>query len=200
MSMITEFVKELREKSALFSRSDFAVAGIAKDYKEAADIIEELSAKLASANMDRSEQYYKDVPDINVGKNFSEKLIEQISKKKKYHKDFYEKMGCTEHDKDLHKATQLAFDECMEIVGELSKEYKSNGWIPVSEKLPDENKYSDYYKSVIVTLDNGRVVDGCYRNMDKEWWVDAVDGEHYSVNATGHVIAWQSLPQPYKGE
>lgn len=61
MSMISEFVKELREKSALFSKSDFAVAGIAKDYKEAADIIEELSAKLACANMDRSEQYYKDV-------------------------------------------------------------------------------------------------------------------------------------------
>ena len=38
MSMISEFVKELREKSALFSKSDFAVAGIAKDYKEAADI------------------------------------------------------------------------------------------------------------------------------------------------------------------
>ncbi len=58
MSMINEFVKELREKSALFSK--IAVAGIAKDYKDAADIIEELSAKLASANMERSEQYYKD--------------------------------------------------------------------------------------------------------------------------------------------
>lgn len=68
MSMISEFVKELREKLALFSKSDFAVAGIAKDYKEAADIIEELSAKLASANMERSEQYYKDIPDTNVGK------------------------------------------------------------------------------------------------------------------------------------
>lgn len=60
MSMINEFVEKLREKSALFSRSDFAVSGIAKDYKEAADIIEELSAKLASANMERSEQYHKD--------------------------------------------------------------------------------------------------------------------------------------------
>lgn len=58
--MISEFVKELREKSALFSKSDFAVAGIAKDYKEAADIIEELSAKLACVNMERSEQYHND--------------------------------------------------------------------------------------------------------------------------------------------
>ena len=76
--MISEFAKELREKSALFSKSDFAVAGIAKDYKEAADIIEELSAKLASANKERSEQYYKDVPDINAVKNLSENLIEKI--------------------------------------------------------------------------------------------------------------------------
>lgn len=78
MSMISEFVKELREKSALFSKSDFAVAGIAKDYKEAADIIEELFAKLASKNMERSEQYYKDVPDTNAGKwiPVSEKLPE----------------------------------------------------------------------------------------------------------------------------
>ena len=68
MIMISEFVKELREKSTLFSRSDFAVAGVAKDYKEAADIIEELSAKLASANMERSEQYYKDVSGTNIGK------------------------------------------------------------------------------------------------------------------------------------
>lgn len=139
MSMINEFVEKLREKSALFSRSDFAVAGIAKDYKEAADIIEELSAKLTSANMERSEQYYKDVPDTNVG-----------------------------------------------------------NWIPVSEKLPEYNAYSGYYESVIVTLDDGRVVDGFYRNMDKEWWVDDVDGENYSVNATGHVLAWQPLPEPYK--
>ena len=60
--------------------------------------------------------------------------------------------------------------------------------------------YSVYYESVIVTLDDGRVVDGCYRNMDKEWWVDDVDGEHYSIDATGHVIAWMPLPEPYKGK
>lgn len=53
-----EFVEKLREKAAIFSKSDFAVAGISKDYKEAADIIEKLAEKLSSANMERSEQYY----------------------------------------------------------------------------------------------------------------------------------------------
>lgn len=37
-------------------------------------------------------------------------------------------------------------------------------------------------------------------NRDKEWWVDAPDGEHYSQDMTGHVIAWQPMPEPYKPE
>lgn len=71
-------------------------------------------------------------------------------------------------------------------------------WIPCSERLPEEDKMSEYYESVIVTLDNGRVTTGCYRNMDEEWWVDAKDGEKHSMNATGHVIAWMPLPEPMK--
>ena len=51
MSMMKEFVNRLREKSELFSRSDFAVAGIAKDYKDCADIIEQLSEKLSEENL-----------------------------------------------------------------------------------------------------------------------------------------------------
>jgi hypothetical protein len=115
-------------------------------------------------------------------------------------------LGQNLNDNDLHKATQLAFDDCMEIVNKLAEKYRNvtdtnvGKWIPCRERLPEYNAYSDYYESVIVTLDDGRVVDGCYRNMDKEWWVDAVDGEHYCVNATGHVLAWQTLPEPYKGE
>lgn len=71
-------------------------------------------------------------------------------------------------------------------------------WIQCSERLPKDNEMSEYYDAVIVTLDDGRVVNGCYRNRDEEWWVDAVDGEKYSINATDHVIAWQPLPEPYK--
>lgn len=189
MSMISEFVKELREKSALFSKSDFAVAGIAKDYKEAADIIEELSAKLASANMGRSEQYYKG------NSEFVEKLIEQIRKKKEYHKDFYEKMGCTEHDKDLHKATQLAFDECMEIVEELSKEYKSDGWIPVSEHYPDTGKY------ILLSFSNfSTPVVGRWEEDENGGAFYVGDEQDSCVSQDLYVNAWQPLPQPYKGE
>lgn len=74
----------------------------------------------------------------------------------------------------------------------------ANRWIPCSEELPTDNEISEYYDSVIVTLDNGRVANGCYRNKDEEWWVDAEDGEHYYINATGHVVAWMPLPEQYK--
>lgn len=72
-------------------------------------------------------------------------------------------------------------------------------WIPTSERLPENKSGSEYYTSVIVTLDNGRVTEGCYVDRYEEWWVDAEDGEHYSINATGSVIAWMPFPEPYKG-
>ena len=78
------------------------------------------------------------------------------------------------------------------------KQSKVCEWIPVSERLPEDNKMSEYYDSVIVTLDSGRVVSGCYVNCYEEWWVDAEDGEKCSINATGRVIAWMPLPEPYE--
>lgn len=56
--MITEFVKRLRKHADTFEKSGLSVDGIVKDYRESADVIEELSAKLQSANMERSSQYY----------------------------------------------------------------------------------------------------------------------------------------------
>lgn len=109
--MISEFVKELREKSALFSKSDFAVAGIAKDYKEAADIIEELSAKLASANMERSEQYCKG------NSEFVEKLIGRLEEKQDEY--FHGKS-------DYEEGKYNAYDEVAQIVNQLAEEYNND--------------------------------------------------------------------------
>jgi hypothetical protein len=89
----------------------------------------------------------------------------------------------------------------IDLLENLIKEQAKVGkWIPVSERLPEENKNSEYYDSVIVTLDSGRVVSGCYVNCYEEWWVDAEDGEKCSINATGRVVAWMPLPKAYKEE
>lgn len=81
-------------------------------------------------------------------------------------------------------------------VGELRRQQRRYHWIPVEERLPEDNN-EEFYDSVIVTLDSGRVAEGCYRKAEKEWLVDAPDGHHFSENQTGHVVAWQPLPEPY---
>ena len=78
MSMITELVQELREK-AFFRTAD----NVYNLLDKAADTIEELSAKLQSANMERSSQYYNGgwipcedrLPEITVNDMFSEDVL-----------------------------------------------------------------------------------------------------------------------------
>ena len=60
MSMISEQVADLREKAQIFEVSGCATDGIVKTFRDAADTIEELSAKLATTNMERSTAYYDD--------------------------------------------------------------------------------------------------------------------------------------------
>lgn len=110
MSIVKEFVEKLREKAAIFSKSDFAVAGIAKDYKDAADMIEKLA-----------EEY-------------------------------------------------------------------NQGWIPCSERLPEDDGY------YLVTRLGGNGIE-----------VDISEYEHgYMYNNGFHkvfqVTAWMPLPEPYKPE
>ena len=58
MSMITELVDRLRKDADFLEKHSGETDDFVKDYKEAAEVISELSAKLQSANMERSSQYY----------------------------------------------------------------------------------------------------------------------------------------------
>ncbi len=100
-------------------------------------------------------------------------------------------------EKCIQEHKQLA--EWLEELKHLREQAERFQWVPTSERLPENKSGSEYYDSVIVTLDNGRVTEGCYVDRYEEWWVDAEDGEHYSINATGNVIAWMPLPEPYRG-
>lgn len=195
--MISEFVKELREKSALFSRSDFAVAGIAKDYKEAAGIIEELSAKLASANMERSEQYYKG------NSEFVEKLRERLGEYEYSHlveHDTEECLHCRENEDDWCNCRNCficVWDKAKAIVKELAEEYKdvpdtnAGKWIPVSEALPDDFMSYEY-----LTIRKGQTLATItyYCVVNHKWYSNRKSTKEIDV------IAWQPLPQLCKGE
>ena len=53
-----------------------------------------------------------------------EKIIEKLNSKKAYFQRFYECEGKSEHDADLNKSTQLAFDDAIEIVKQEAEQYE----------------------------------------------------------------------------
>lgn len=70
-------------------------------------------------------------------------------------------------------------------------------WIPVSERLPDDEDYHDCYGFpdgvVIWQTDNGDIGFGWYYRSTKCW----SDINDYPIKS-GKVIAWRPLPEPYK--
>nr|DAV44127.1 MAG TPA: Protein of unknown function (DUF551) [Caudoviricetes sp.] len=70
---------------------------------------------------------------------------------------------------------------------------KANGWIPVSERLPEE---SDYYMAYIYN----EILNKYY--CRSEWF--SINNNYYGelvwidLKSYEKVVAWRSLPEPYK--
>lgn len=121
-------------------------------------------------------------------KEFIEKLIGRLEEKKREHL----------HDEEVAQglgkinlasfccAKARALDGAIEIVNELAEEY-NGGWIPCSERLPEENQ------SVIGCFAHGTVTELVF-----------YDGLFHGIYdyTTNVIIAWQPLPERYvpKGE
>jgi len=108
-------------------------------------------------------------------------------------------------DDAIHRGDVLTaindFCQCVEEYGAYNKLYdfvenipsvkvveKVDEWIPVSERLPEENGvYLACYEDATVLLDwfNGK------------WFFH---GKNPAVEETGTIIAWMPLPEPYKAE
>lgn len=67
---------------------------------------------------------------------------------------------------------------------------KENGWIPVSERLPEK------HKDVITTVKYSGFM-GMYGRWLKTAFIDGY-GEWNGECIGGEVIAWMPLPEPYK--
>lgn len=124
-----------------------------------------------------------------------EKILESLDEPK-----FNICRGCTHKEKCnevQEKINNKEADFCAEtmrtiakeIVQEVAEEY-NNGWIPCSERLPDKPMFS--HDSYIVQ--QYCVVEPYTAYWDGEKWSDVVD------NDIKYIIAWQPLPEPYKGE
>lgn len=83
-------------------------------------------------------------------------------------------------------------DKAQEIVQEVAEEY-NNGWIPCSERLPEEPEEGltdlDECDEYIAMIENADIPTALNYAGNGEWYRD---GEFYKV------IAWQPLPEPYK--
>lgn len=80
----------------------------------------------------------------------------------------------------------LCLGDVKNVAEQLAEEY-NNGWIPCSERLPDESgeylTYVDYADETFIAIDEIDC-DG----IIKEW----------NCTPNYHVVAWQPLPKPYK--
>ena len=123
-------------------------------------------------------------------------IIVTGSKEKPYFEIKYKELGKEDYDigyssYDLNNVFTWK-DECFDIVNELAEEYKVSemptGWIPCSERLPDDFMSFEY-----LTIKNGHTLAtiSFYCVANKKWYL--------SRNSTKEidVIAWQPLPAPY---
>ena len=159
-------------------------------------------------------------------KEFVEKLIGRLRERLKFYENRFEELSGTERDTEDWGSIK-SYKDTIEIVNQLAEEYKekyitvpkddftehlinmgynkglkdtnNNGWIPCSERLPQESEpVCTLCEVVNVMLKDGIVTSGwCNRYLEK-WYVL----DHYHDYPLPYeykdVIAWQPLPQPYK--
>ena len=108
----------------------------------------------------------------------------------------------------MYKGERIAFGDAIEIVKQEAEQY-NNGWIPCSDRLPDE--YGDYlvaWKPLHMSAEDiirkvGRAIPHYYEIVeydpdDEELWIGSIE----QAQGEYEIIAWQPLPSPYqpKGE
>jgi len=120
-------------------------------------------------------------------KQFIDKLIERLEELQKLNYEAYETVQWN-NDKIMYINASNAYANAITEVNQLAEEYAtdinvaSNGWIPCSERLPEEEDVYIVQRKAGVTFDVFRINEKRFSNRD--------------------VIAWQTLPAPYqpKGE
>ena len=92
-----------------------------------------------------------------------------------------------EYDDFFHRGLERA----SRLVKEVAEEY-NGGWIPCSDRLPEENK--DGWTHLILSIKTGEVIFGFWHNEEMGFCKHFRDG----VCRVCGVIAWMPLPEPFK--
>lgn len=103
--------------------------------------------------------------------------------------DYHDSMEKLADDHQMILASDV-LEMIEQIKDDLEQDEKENGWIPVSERLPEK------HKAVIATVKyNGFL--GIYGTWLKTAFIDDY-GEWNGECVGGEVIAWMYLSKPYK--
>ena len=86
-----------------------------------------------------------------------------------------------------------------EIIRSHMDDVENGGWIPVEEKLPEEEN-ERYYPMLNVATSYGAVKWGFYRVRDKQWYIYSEIHDEFIEARDKEIVAWQPLPERYKGE
>ena len=75
----------------------------------------------------------------------------------------------------------------------------NNGWIPVSERLPEDNRpVLCWVKSTTIAIGETYIIGSC---DSKCWFLQTYEVGHHNFPLKDYeVLAWQPLPQPFEGE
>lgn len=87
------------------------------------------------------------------------------------------------------------FGNAANTIEELSEKLKNGGWIPCSERLPEEkiNPVTNDFYEYQVTFKSDKVTDVRHYKFGRgHWW-------NCGQNMDKYVTAWQPLPEAYHG-
>lgn len=116
--------------------------------------------------------------------NVLEKILEEINKTEEEY--YYE-----QHSPMFYMGACSMAADVKEIIRSHMDDAENDGWIPVSERLPEEN--GGYLTTVKELNYEEHVTISFFDKYDMRGW------QHVHMLAE-KVTAWKPLPEPYKGE
>ena len=124
--------------------------------------------------------------------NVLEKILEEIEE--------YEKKKCSGGSLSAFESgINRGCLEAKNIIRSHMNDVENDGWILVEEKLPEEEN-ERYYPMLNVSTSYGAVKWGFYRVRDKQWYIYSEIHDEFIEARDKEIVAWQPLPDRYKGE
>lgn len=124
--------------------------------------------------------------------NVLEKILEEIEE--------YEKKKCSGGSLSAFESgINRGCLEAKNIIRSHMNDVENDGWILVEEKLPEEEN-ERYYPMLNVSTSYGAVKWGFYRIRDKQWYIYSEIHDEFIEARDKEIVAWQPLPDRYKGE